>query len=475
MKNPEKIITPFIISFLLIISIIRCSKDETIVAPVAVNEFSKINNFIEEKMSVYYFWNEEMPDIDPENEDDPEVYFNKLLKNPDDRWSFITDDYQELVNYFSGIRKSTGYSLLPMYLEDGNNQVVAFIEYVHKNTPSKKAGLKRGDMIYKIDGQEMTDQNFSNLLSQESFDITLAEFQGNDVIETSPEIPITAIEVTQHPIIATALIDTLGYKIGYLAYSSFVDAYNEDLENVFEAFSNAGVTDLILDLRYNGGGSVNSATLLGNMLVPPGNKGNTFIESVYNKILTNEIKKDPKLHEDFFKITFKENSNNLNLNKLHVLTTASTASASEMIIYGLEPYMDVIQIGTATYGKYYASTTFSDEQKHNWAIQPIIYRSINATDDINYSKGLPADHELADYFYLFPDFQLGDPDEFLTAKAISVITETPFLYQEFVDNIDKLKSAGRFTTESHRLKETLYPNRNEMWLNPSDGFNHIEP
>ncbi|WP_462317921.1 S41 family peptidase [Marinilabilia sp.] len=477
MKNSLKYLSLFLLFALPLSFFTACSEDEELVKTKEKTEEETeptdtgidsetlmVNNFIEDTMSIYYFWNEEMPDINPEKQEDSEEYFNQLLKSPDDRWSFITDDYEALINYFSGIQKSTGYSLMPMYLNATSNQVIAFIEYVHRDTPAEEAGLKRGDMIYKIDGEIIDDQNYSDLLSRDIFEATLGELDANNEITEVSTVNIEAIETNLHPVIESTVIDTLGQKIGYLAYSSFVANYDTALVNAFSEFKNAGVTDLIFDLRYNGGGAVSTATLLGDMIVPPGNSGNTFIERVFNNFLTNEFKRDPTFSTDDLKIKFEENGFNLGLDKLYVLTTASTASASEMIIYGLEPYMDVIQIGTTTHGKYYASTTFSDQKNHNWAIQPIILRSINATNSIDYSKGLDPDHELSDYFYLFP-YQLGDPRELFMAKAISVITGEPFIYE---DEMSGLKSANIRLEQAQKFKKNLYPKRSRMWVEPSE-------
>ncbi|WP_291857473.1 S41 family peptidase [Marinilabilia sp.] len=470
MKHPFSLL---FISLFSIVFLTYCSEDENkIVEPVVEeNEEEKesidpqtlmINNFIKNNMEYYYFWNDEIPDIDQEKEENSSDYFDKLLKKPDDRWSFITDDYPALVKYFSGVEKSTGYSLQLMYLNQTSNQVIAVIEYVHPDTPAEEAGLKRGDIIVKIDGLLITDENYSDLLGRTMFEITLGEINLNgSTSDLNPTIPVEAIELSLNPIVKTNIIDTLGHKIGYLAYTSFIFDYNQELETVIREFKDAGVTDMILDLRYNGGGAVSSAELLGNMLVPPGNDGRTFIKSVYNTDITNDIKSEPDYTPDFFLRKFSEHENNLNINKLYVFTTESTASASEMIIYGLSPYMEVVQIGTQTHGKYYASITISDEEKHDWAMQPIIMRSINALDDIDYSQGLIPDYELMDDFYNYPENELGHHRERFMSEAISQITGQTSYYDQ---NAGVVKSANSLLRKADKLRQKLYPNRSKMWI-----------
>lgn len=455
---------PFKLLFISLLSIAfltYCSDDEIEKESIDPQTLM-INNFIKDNMEYYYFWNDEMPDIDQEKEEDSWDYFDKLLKQPDDRWSFITDDYPALIKYFSGVEKSTGYSLQLMYLNQSSNQVIAVIEYVYPGTPAEEAGLKRGDIIVKIDGQLITDENYSDLLSRTMLEITLGEINLNgSTSDLTPTIPVEAIELSLNPIVKTNIIDTLGHKIGYLAYASFIFDYNEELETVIQEFKQAGITDMILDLRYNGGGSVASAELLGNMLVPPGNVGNTFIKSVYNTNITNDIKREPDYTPDFFLRKFAENENNLNINRLYVFTTSSTASASEMIIYGLDPYMDVVQIGTQTHGKYYASITISEEEKHDWAMQPIIMRSINALDNINYTQGLVPDFELMDDFYNYPENELGHHRERFMSEAISQITgQTSYYHQD----AGIIKSTNSFLRKDDALRQKLYPNRSRMWI-----------
>ncbi|MGM0376255.1 MAG: S41 family peptidase, partial [Bacteroidota bacterium] len=239
------------------------------------------------------------------------------------------------------------------------------------------------------------------------------------------------------------------------------------LADTIEYFQNQGVTDFVLDLRYNDGGAIASARKLSEMIVPEGNEGNIFIKEVYNDLMTESFKEVHNWTADSFQINFRKPENienvdtRLDIDQLYVLTTSSTASASEMIIYGLEPYMEVIQIGEKTHGKYYGSATFSDEDEHSWAIQPIIVRLAGAHDDLDYSGGLDPDHALEDIHSLTRNEQLGEPDELFLAKAISDITGEPFPYEDDLKSSQKLKpdlKGGR-----QELKMKLNPRHGKMW------------
>lgn len=462
---------PFALSFLLLIT--GCSDDDEVTSPKGEQEeepgeYLEINQFIDEHMSIYYFWNEEMPDIAPEEIEDSRAYFDSLLYKEDD-WSFISDDYQGLVDYFSGIQKDPGYSVSPMYLEEGSNQVVAFVEFVYSDTPAAEEGLQRGDIIYRIDGKELNDENFSQLLNQDEFKITLGKIDSNNnIVETSTRISLEARELDLNPIIETSVIDTLGQKIGYLAYTSFIADYDAALADTIEYFQNQGVTDFVLDLRYNDGGAIASARKLSEMIVPEGNEGNIFIKEEYNDLMTESFKEVRNWTADSFQINFRKPEDiedvdtRLDIDQLYVLTTTSTASASEMIIYGLEPYMDVVQIGEKTHGKYYGSATFSDEDEHSWAIQPIIVRLAGAHDkQLDYSEGLSPDHALEDIYSLTRKDQLGEPDELFLAKAISDITGEPFPYEDDLKSLQKLKPDLK--GDRQELKKKLNPRHGKMW------------
>ena len=442
-----------LISSLIIFFLSSCVDE--IVEPELQSETLTINKFIYDNMNIFYFWNEDIPYINYKEESDSKAYFYKLLKNPDDKWSFITDDISALENYFKGIIKSPGYSIQGYYLNENSNQVYFVIEYVYQNSPASEAGLQRGDIFYKINNIELTDENYQDLLNADKLELTLGQkISSNEIIAIEPTVNIYPEEnLKQHPILATNIIEKEGTIIAYLAYSSFISDHDQDLSDIFMEFKNAGVNELVLDLRYNSGGSVASAQKLASKIVPSKEDGKLLIREKYNTTLS----------ENNFDLNFKIESDNLNLNRVYILTTENTASASEMIIYGLDPYMDVIQIGKETHGKYYASYTISDnnedpdKRRHNWAIQPIVLRSENATNNINYQQGLIPDYELNDNVY---NADLGNEDEHFLATAISHITTG-----NFSPDIKSSSSKLQNNRELKNLKEKIDPLYGTMFIN----------
>lgn len=406
---------------------VSCEKDSETID----SETQEINKFIVENMEAIYYWNSTMPSVNYLAEGDTYELFEELLTASYDEeldrnidlWSFITDDYQELMDLFSGIKKTMGHSIRLFRISNDNEDIVGFIEYVEPGSPAEQAGLKRGDMFFEIDEETLTISNYSTLLDQETYSMTLGRFNPDfGLARIAPPFSLSAVETQINPIHLSKVILHGGKKIGYIVYTSFIENYNDELESVIADFKSQGVTELVLDLRYNSGGSIASTVLLSNMLVPESAIGDIFIKSDYNELLEEYLKtKYPEKEE--FAYRLESHTNNLNLEEIVVLSSFKTASASEMIIYGLSPHMEVYHIGEQTAGKYYGSTTISDpEEKHNWAIQPIMMRAENKDNSIDYRQGLLPDLDRVDFVDAAEYYDLGDPREDFLAQALYYLT-----------------------------------------------------
>ncbi len=451
-----KIILKLRILFILLIALVvvtSCDSDSDISSTTI-----KVNNFIKENMDAYYLWNLEMPNLNPLKQKDSEAYFYNLVFDDIDKWSYITDDANSLYAYFDGIRKEMGYSLM-FYLayENNDNDVVALVEYVEPGSPADIAGLKRGDMIVKYNGEFLTRQNINDFYYAEEATIGLGVYVDGLIEEVSPSISLSAAELQINPILVNKVFENNGNKVGYLAYTSFISDFDDELKEVFANFKSEGITDLILDLRYNGGGAVSSAKLMAGMIGPTLKENDLFIRTAYNDILTDFLKEEYGADSDYFIDNFESYENDLNLSRLYVLTTSGTASASEMVMYSLMPYMDVIQIGEQSHGKYYASITIEDEEGLNWAIQPLIYRAENKNNSIDYSQGLIPDYKVMDKDY---DHQLGDENEALTATALDLIWGTS-MAQESLKSIEipTLLNASSIKVKRNPLNYEMYIDR----------------
>jgi C-terminal processing protease CtpA/Prc len=260
-------------------------------------------------------------------------------------------------------------------------------------------------------------------------------------------------------------------KIGYLVYNGFVHTFHRELNAAFGELKNAGITEFVLDLRYNSGGSIYTAMHLASMIYEPATASDVFGKILFNrKHGGNQLKLPFRDRVDVVDGAYETVSieilNEINVDKLIVLVSQQTASASELIIVGLLPYMDVKLIGSQTVGKNEASRTlydspvsdFTDKDvglnlNHTWAIQPITSKLANSLDFSDYSEGFIPDIEIREIDYLSTMKPLGDPNEILLKTAL--------------EDLLGIEMTGRRESPKRLRMLTLTKNRfeNEMHLN----------
>jgi len=417
-----------------------CKKDEPPYDELSLS----INEFIWDGLNYYYLWYENVPDLSDDRfisslqkreflipYDDHEELFYDLLYTPTDRFSWIVDDYEELEKLFQGITTSMGFKYTLINLT-GNN-LTGVVKYVIDDSPAYHAGVRRGDLFTKVDGLSITTSNYRNLLYEKSsYTLTMAILDDGILNETGT-ISLTAEEVHENPVYINKIIETDGKKVAYLYYSGFRSNYEEELNNAFAYFLSQSAGELVLDLRYNGGGSVSTTAKLGSMIYDT-DTNKIFIRKVYNDKYSDYLL--DAYGESAFYWTLYDHIvtedeqivpvNSLGLDKLYVLTTGNSASASELLINCLRPYIDVIIIGTTTYGKNVGSITVKDididgniNPDHKWAMQPIISQSSNVNYESEYYNGFVPDHYVVeDLTDLLP---LGDENEILLKTALDII------------------------------------------------------
>ena len=386
-----------------------------------------VNNWINDIMPVYYLWESTLPRPLIEQRGDPEEYFYDIL-HVNDKWSFITDDFEEYFSGFQGSPTSMGYSPA-FYLYNDSENLMIVVKYVYANSPAKNAGLKRGDIILKINDNWLTPENYYNLYSLQSYTTELATLEGSTLNLTGETIQLTAQIIETNPVLYHNTYNYNGKEIGYLVYSSFLAGKNDflldKLDEVFSDFMSKGITELVVDLRYNNGGDMRAATHLASALVPKSTAqpDDIFLKKVHNQILTNYFiqTQGPESAELFVK--FKESNTNLNLNEIYFMTTSGTASASEAVIAGLMPYINTTLIGTNTNGKYTGMYVIDDTEnpaRHNYGIMPVTFKYQNTDGYSDFDNGIPVDYEIIDD--LFNALPFGDPADPMLAKAIELIT-----------------------------------------------------
>jgi carboxyl-terminal processing protease len=454
MRREMKNIALLFIAVIGLATIVSCEKEINNGSDLP-KETLILNNWIWEGMNEVYLWEAQIPDVDWRAEPDPEAFFYKLLFE-EDRNSWIVDDFESLAAMFDGVETATGMSADPkLYTE---NQIVYFVEFVTPNSPAADSGITRGDIIYTIDGAILTEENYRNLYYQTTASFGFADWDGSAMVSNGKEISLTAIELNQNPVVHDEVIDYQGQKIGYLVYTQFTvgqqGEWLAELNKVFEDFKSAGVSDVVLDLRYNPGGNLDLSAYLAASVAPAAvmEDSAVFVNLVWNDLYNNywagaDLDNDGMadgLESYQLRIRLPQSDLNLNLLTVYFLTTKGTASASESLMSGLYPYMDVVQIGTTTYGKCYASITVDDweePKRHNWAMQPIVIKYSNADGFTDFVDGIAPDYEVADnLLYAKPFGSLEDP---LLAKALEDITGVSPLVKKSAGPESHFKSMPR--------------------------------
>jgi C-terminal processing protease CtpA/Prc len=465
--------------FILSLStLIFACKKETEVQQISIDPNVEANKWIHEVMSSYYLWNDKMPSIaNTKTDAKPTDYFYTLLNDygKTDRFSWIEENYDSLQKRLNGISTVLGIKNNAFYTDDTRTSLAFVLAYVLKGSPAEKAGLKRGDIILKVDDQTITNTNYTSILSNQTLKLGLADFTNGAFVSNGKSVTVTKVELQTNPILADTIITWSGKKVGYLAYSQFIGyvkdtltgkEYNFDdsVRALFGRFKSAGVNELVLDFRYNGGGYVTSSDLITNLTVKDAaaKVGKLMNKKVFNKNYTAYLEKNSGASA--FETLFKSEPYNLGtLSRVFVLTTGNTASASELVINNLKPFMEVILIGENTYGKNVGSFSIGHPNK-KWAygLQPIIFLTNNAIGESNYgtASGFTPNYILADN--ALPYKALGNPVETYLNKALSIMGYVA--YQP--SSTERSPKYIRTLASKESFSDNKWLDRKEMWIDP---------
>lgn len=427
------IILRFLLTFVFALSLWSCQQEEDTLPSVDPNSNAAANRWILDLMSEVYYWLDDLGTPIDESSD-PEDYFEALLNRPTDRFSVIYPDYEELINALNGISLEAGYELILFKESATSDNVIAEISYIKKNSPASAAGLKRGDVIQKINGTQMTVANYRDILGQTEQQHTISYIRFNEGANgfvTQPDLSLTPVQLSENPNFLDSIYTIGNQKIGYVVYHFFAPgsgegstSYDDEMDAIFANFKANNINHLIVDFRYNSGGYVTSAVNLASLIAPSASQSTIFSKTRYNALVMQEI---PELRNQ--QTTFKTKTQNLGNTlaggKVYVLTSTRTASASELIINGLKPYMNVFLIGDQTTGKNVGSIAFEDENnsENKYGLLPIVSQSFNSLDQSDYSTGFTPNITIKESSERLRP--LGDINELLLRTAISEITGTP--------------------------------------------------
>lgn len=404
----NKYVISLLIAFSLVVPL-GCSDMDDNAVPTSL----EIKDFVWKGMNLYYLWQADIPDLadnrfanqsqlndflDPYSS--PTELFNALrVPSPTDRFSVIYSDYTILEGALSGNTLNNGMDFGLKYI-NGTTNVYGWVRYIIPNSDAATKNINRGDIFYAINGIPLTDDNYRTLLfsNDVTYTVNLANYSSdsNGFVTITPNgqsVTLTKTTLAENPILLSTVINQGPHNIGYLMYNGFYSSFDTQLNTVFGSFVSQNVNRLVLDLRYNSGGSINSATKLASMITGQFT-GQLFAKQQWNAKAQNYfLANNPGSLEN----KFASGLNGLNLNKVYVLTTKATASASELVINCLKSYIDVVQIGDKTTGKNVGSITLYDSPtfaksnvnpNHKYAMQPIVLKIVNKDNFGDYTSGI---------------------------------------------------------------------------------------
>lgn len=419
---------------LLAIAAFGCT-DEKINDGRDLTENEQVNTYIKEEMTgntSLYLWTEEIQGKSVTTTADPSVYVAQM-RHSDDKWTSVEQDplaSRTDANENDDIETGYGFYLVNYRTDDG--LYFSYVGYVYPGSPAEKAGLKRGDIITKVDGEYLTG-DFSKLYTSSSVTVELGTMEGNTIYtETGKTVNMTAANTQIDPVLVDTTYEVGGKKVGYLHYTRFVYAGDDDLDHlttVFRRFKSEGVKEFILDLRYNPGGYEMAAQRLATLLAPESAVASeeVLLEKQWNAMwqayyeahggvnlvtrLDKEVAADARLGD---------------LERLWVITGSGTASSSEVVINGLKPFYGdrLIQVGETTYGKYVGGVTRipDDEEISDWRLSLITCTDVNS-EGTSVKGGLAPDIPVEDN--VLDSYPLGDTSEFLLGLVLSHIQGDP--------------------------------------------------
>lgn len=405
------------------------------------------------KSLIFYLWNDKLPDyaaFDRQQGDallpsDQTAFKPRNFANLDSimegadgirKYSFETSPAQRLdrhsfaasqtdwENQASG--SNTGYGFQRTYASDNDLRVA----FVFPNSPMGQAGIRRGWKMLKVnnlDGTIGNSQAISTSLGGNSTNFVFGLPDGSQ-----RNVTVNKAAYTANFLLHRSIINAGGKRIGYVVLDSFLGSNDgkatvDALTNAFNEFSAGGAQELVVDLRYNGGGYTFISEHFANLIAPANAKGKAMYTLKRNKLFTDAIQRintDNNPNNDIqTTIRFDNQPSRLNLTKVVFIVAGGTASASELLINNLKPYMDVKLVGSRTFGKPVGFPSLLIEMSktdasQNYYVFPVAFQTLNAQGNGDYFSGLAVDKQQADD--VTRDF--GDPQEACLKDAIDYLT-----------------------------------------------------
>ena len=360
------------------------------------------NTFVRDTLQSIYFWYRELPSLDPARSGSPEAYLEAVRYKPlDTSFSYITGKAADTAFYSDS--QFIGYGLSSIQ----TSATELRLAQVFPDSPASEIGLRRGDYLLTINGRSVADLirtgETSSVFGPTEIgvpaEISWRRSDGSEGRGTMRKRLVTIPTVSDTRVVAQG-----GQRVGYIHFRNFVQPSTAALDTAFASLRSAGANELVLDLRYNGGGLVSVAQHLGGLIGGARTSGQVFVEYFHNDKNTsrNQVGR------------FPSPSNSLDLSRLVIVATRSSASASEAMINSLRPFMPVTVVGNTTYGKPVGQYGYDFCEK---VMYPVAFQVRNAIGQGDYFGGIPADCAAGDDL----EHPLGDSAEASLAEALGFL------------------------------------------------------
>jgi len=402
--------------------LISCKKNDvkqntTPPSPPPVTGTDKIKDSVVLYSRDIYLWYSQIPSsFNGQTYSDPDKIMTAIrnystepgFSQPVDRWSFAIKQ-QEWDNVSSGAAQDFGMNVF--FKAEGDLRV----RYVEKSSPAGRAGIRRGWRVTKINGSTaITTANASTIIDA-VYNSSAGSFSFEKPDGSTADINLSSAAYQEHPVFFDSVYTVGAKKVGYMVFNSFLGdttEINNEFQRIFSKFAQQNISEVAIDLRYNGGGYVSTQERLADYLVKSSANGQLMMKQQFNDKYTqyNESTNFQKL-------------GSVNLSRVFFIVSSSTASASELLINNLKPYLDVVLTGPSkTYGK---PVGFFPIPVGDWYIFPVSFRTTNKNGEGNYFNGLALNNQVADGL----DKDWGDVNESAFASVLRYINSGAFRTQ----------------------------------------------
>ncbi len=350
--------------------------------------------------SPYYLWYDKVNAVNLDSFKTPFDLLDSLRYKPLDRFSYLASKSKQnqLFNEGQYIGIGFGFKL------DGAN--LLRVNFVFNDSPLVADSVKRGWILKTVNGTAVDPSHFTSA----AFGADEVGVSNTIVFEDKGGKEHTVIVakkiITMNTVLSSKVLQVNNKKVGYLAFEGYLEPSIAELNSSFAYFKSQQISELVVDLRYNGGGRIDVADSLASSIAGDIARGRVFVNLSYNNLYSSL-----NTHYNLALSKFA-----LDLSRVFFITSEGTASASELTINGLKPFMEVNIVGSKTYGKPVGMSGF-EWKNYDWVLMPIIFQTTNEKNEGGYFNGIEPDSNVADDLL----HELGDPAEACLASVLSFI------------------------------------------------------